>query len=257
MVGLFCCNTKTAPVDPDGGCGVSGGLADAAVRGEAHDISQGVADALIEKIGEEGGGAVLEEVERKDGEDHEGDGVGDEWVDGVAHVDDGVDRQAVNAGVHWQHDVGVEEDVDDADDEGGNDKGDEGAFFGVLASVDEGRGEDEDHAADEVGEVADAEGGGTLEDELEHDLYEDDAAAGDGAEEEAGEEGRQFGDVELIEPGHEWQREAQQHEHAGERAEDADEGDGLDRGLTLGHGRFSFLTGEQKMSPGHRKIPGT
>lgn len=43
---------------------------------------------------------MLEEVEREDGEDHEGDGVGDKWVDGVAHVDDGVDRQAVNAGVH-------------------------------------------------------------------------------------------------------------------------------------------------------------
>lgn len=93
---------------------------------------------------------MLNEVEWENGEEHQGDGVVDPWIDGMPHVDDGLDRQAVDAGVHWQHNVGIEEDVDDADDEGGHDEGDLGTFFRVHAAIDQRSSEDEDHAADEV-----------------------------------------------------------------------------------------------------------
>lgn len=130
---------------------------------------------------------MLEEIERKDGEDHEGEGVGDPWVDGVAHINDGIDRQAVNAGIHRQHDVGVQEHINDADNEGGHGQRDEGAFFGVHAAIDDGGSEDEDHAADEVGKIANTKSGRALKDELEHDLYKDNRAAGDRTEEKASE----------------------------------------------------------------------
>lgn len=113
-------------------------------------MAEGVADAFIEDVGEDRCDAVLEEVEWEHGEDHQRQGVVDPWVDGVAHADDGFQWQTVEARVHWQHDVGVEKDVDDADDDGRNRQGCDGAALGVLAAIDEGRREDEAHAADEV-----------------------------------------------------------------------------------------------------------
>ena len=101
----------------------------------------------------------------------------DAGVDGAAHADDGIQRDAVELRKLGQQIDGVECAAENRDADAADDQTDQGGVLALMQVIENRGGQDQAAAYGEIGEISHKGGGGALQKQLQQDL---DTLAGHG-----------------------------------------------------------------------------
>ena len=122
---------------------------------------------LVKQQGQYGDHGTFYQIQGRDTQDNEGCDIVDGSVDGAAHADDGIQRNAVKLGELGQQIDGVEGAAENCENYSTEDQSHQSAFAGLLGVIDDDSGQNQAAAHGKVGKVTDKGGGSALQQQLQ------------------------------------------------------------------------------------------